>query len=505
MLCALTRVLSVLIASMASTYLESLIQVCRKYTYSNAKPYVAYRSACALEHALARYEIAPGLIRRGRLVLDEFYGLPTLPPKSMSEAGRREAARAHCQRAALTAVCEASYSLSPTQPRLEAKQDQHQPTTHASFEADQVTTKASCQTSFEADQVTTKASCQTSFEADQVTGRARIEADQVTGRARIEADQVTHQARIEADQVTHQARIEADQVTHQATIEADQVTHQATIEADQVTGQAMIGEVTTERIAQLAVQHYDQMALRGAVFDASCESRMESREVPAQPSEEDRQPGTVVVQKIRAILEAVQPTNQPSNHPTPTNPTTCDVDQPTDQPTPTNQASCEADQATNQPSQPNLSSFEAKQPTDEEVDDEEVDQDQASSQTPKPQSVAWSLADQVVATLFVVVLSNVVLKRLCQEKYVPIVFWGQDMPIVLLYVHSALETLVVTLCEVVCNLVCSLGWSVWEPIKNAKATYQQRVAWWTRQASRDLGEDDAQEGDPDGELDSLYY
>jgi hypothetical protein len=517
---ALTRVLSVLsvlISSMGSTYLESLIVVCREYTYSRAKPYVAYRSACMLEDALARYEVEPGLIRRVRLVLDEFYGLPTSPLKSMSEAARREAARAQCQRAALTAVCEESYSLSPTQPRVEA------------------------------DQVTTKASCQARIEADQVTGQARIDADQVTGQAKIEADQVTGQARIAADQVTGQARIEADQVT----------------------GQARIDEVTTERIAQLVVQHYDQMALRGAVFDASCESKLENHEVPVQPSQEDCQPGTVVAQKIRATLEAMQPTNQPSNHPTPTNPTTCDADQPTNHPTPTNPTTCDADQPTNQPTpthqarleadqptnQPtptNQASFETDQPTDQptptnqasleayqvtnqptpthqaslEADqptnqpppthqasldagqptNQEVDQDQSSSQRSETQSVAqdkqqtWSLGDHVAATLFLVVLSNALLKVLCREMYVPIVFWGQDMPMVLVYMHSALETLVVTLCEVVCNLVCSLCWSVWEPIKNAKVTYQQRVAWWTRQARHDLDDDD-QEGD----LDGLYY
>ena len=296
----------------------------------------------------------------------------------------------------------------------------------------------------------------------------------------------------------------------------DQPTLQASFEADQV---------TTERIAQIAMHEHDEMALRGALFDANFESRMENQEVPTKPSHGDRQ--TRMVDK--PILEAGQPPNQPTNQQSQTNQASCESDQPTDQPTPTNQASCEAetdqptptnqasceaeidqaaptnqasceaDQATNQSSQPNLPSFEARQPTDEEVD-----QDQTSSQTPKTQSVAWSLADQMVATLVIVVLSNVLLKRLCQEKYVPVVFWGQDMPMVFLYVHSALETVVVTLCEVVCNLVCSLGWSVWEPVKNAKATYQQRVAWWTSQVRGDLGEDD-QESDQEGDLNGLYF
>ena len=116
----------------------------------------------------------------------------------------------------------------------------------------------------------------------------------------------------------------------------------------------------------------------------------------------------------------------------------------------------------------------------------------------------WSLVDHIVATLYVVVLANVLLKVLLQEAYVPVVFWGQDMPMLTVYMQSALETLGVTAFEVVCSLV----WSVWEPIRNAKTTYQQRVAWWTCQAHNFSDQEEVDnkgEEDEFDEFDVFYF
>ena len=117
----------------------------------------------------------------------------------------------------------------------------------------------------------------------------------------------------------------------------------------------------------------------------------------------------------------------------------------------------------------------------------------------------WSFAQHLVATLCVLLLANLLLKVLLQEVYVPVVFWGQDMPMVTVYVWSACETLVATATEVVCNVVFSLGWSVWEPIRNAKTTYQQRVAWWTWQANHLSVQDDMDSQVEEDEFDFLYF
>jgi hypothetical protein len=249
------------------------------------------------------------------------------------------------------------------------------------------------------------------------------------------------------------------------------------------------------RIAQVVRQAHDQKAAREGLCDARLEG--DQKLTPSQTKE------TPTNETPNQNKETPSQTNETPNEETPsqTKETPNEETPSQTKETPNKEAPSQTKEAPSQTKEtPNK---EAPSQTKEtpNTNKDAQNKDVLSNHSKHHE---WSLVDHVVATLYVVVLANVLLKVLLQEAYVPVVFWGQDMPMLTVYMQSALETLGVTAFEV----VCSLGWSVWEPIRNAKTTYQQRVAWWTCQAHNfsDQEElDNKGEEDEFDEFDVFYF
>ena len=87
----------------------------------------------------------------------------------------------------------------------------------------------------------------------------------------------------------------------------------------------------------------------------------------------------------------------------------------------------------------------------------------------------FEFADKVFFTAFSVLVVNFVLKLVLQRYYFPVLLWGDDIPMIGIYMRAGVDTIIMTIDSMLCKIV----WAIYEPFKDLKAVFTQRVEWWS--------------------------
>ena len=84
---------------------------------------------------------------------------------------------------------------------------------------------------------------------------------------------------------------------------------------------------------------------------------------------------------------------------------------------------------------------------------------------------------------------NFVLKLVLQRYYFPVLLWGDDIPMIGIYMRAGVDTIIMT----IDSMLCKIALAIYEPFKDLKAVFTQRVEWWSFGGQDDEDQDDQED------------
>ena len=101
----------------------------------------------------------------------------------------------------------------------------------------------------------------------------------------------------------------------------------------------------------------------------------------------------------------------------------------------------------------------------------------------------FDFVDKVFFTTFSVLVVNFVLKLVLQRYYFPVLLWGDDIPMIGIYMRAGVETIIMTINSMLCKIVRA----IYEPLENLTETFRKRVEWWSCGGQDDEHQEDQED------------
>jgi hypothetical protein len=101
----------------------------------------------------------------------------------------------------------------------------------------------------------------------------------------------------------------------------------------------------------------------------------------------------------------------------------------------------------------------------------------------------FDFVDKVFFTAFSVLVVNFVLKLVLQRYYFPVLLWGDDIPMIGIYMRAGVETIIMT----IDSMLCKIARAIYEPLENLTETFRKRVEWWSCGGQDDEHQEDQED------------